>query len=219
MKTARECHQVATISTRHLALWASQCMRGTPDIIDNKWLQEALLHKKHPTFTDIAIHWDQVNSNSTTYLQGFAFKSQPGTTYSNRFLMAFLSSSMQILGYYFKSGYDNILSSQSFHDSMLYSPSTWRNHYICHQVINIQIWHFSELFQDKNQSCIYSVIQGFCRKVDENCVLLGYYAASSGNSLLTFQDNLSVLSSRVKNSKRKLVTLVQGLHRKECGQL
>jgi len=30
---------------------------------------------------------------------------------------------------------------------------------------------------------------------------LGYYAASSGNSVLTFRDNLSVPSSRVKLSK------------------
>ena len=33
----------------------------------------------------------------------------------------------------------------------------------------------------------------------ENCALLGYYPASIGNSLSTFQDNLSVTSSRVKN--------------------
>jgi len=29
---------------------------------------------------------------------------------------------------------------------------------------------------------------------DDNCVLLGYYAASSGNFLLMFQDDLSVPS-------------------------
>jgi len=40
------------------------------------------------------------------------------------------------------------------------------------------------------------VISGFCREVDENCALLGYYAASSGNSLRTFRGNLSVPSSR-----------------------
>jgi hypothetical protein len=40
-----------------------------------------------------------------------------------------------------------------------------------------------------------SVISGFRREVDENCVLQGYYAAYSGNFLLTFQDNLSVPSS------------------------
>jgi hypothetical protein len=38
----------------------------------------------------------------------------------------------------------------------------------------------------------------------ENCVLLGYYAASSSNFLLMLQDNLSVPSSRSKNPKRFL---------------
>jgi len=33
------------------------------------------------------------------------------------------------------------------------------------------------------------------------CALLGYYAASSGNSLQTFRDNLSVPPSRVKKSR------------------
>jgi hypothetical protein len=36
------------------------------------------------------------------------------------------------------------------------------------------------------------VIAGFLRETDENCGLLGYYAASSGNFLMTLQDNLSV---------------------------
>jgi hypothetical protein len=35
-----------------------------------------------------------------------------------------------------------------------------------------------------------------------NCPLLGYYAASSSNFLLMFQDNQSVPSSRVKNPKK-----------------
>jgi hypothetical protein len=34
-------------------------------------------------------------------------------------------------------------------------------------------------------------------------VLLGYYAASNGNPLPTFRDNVSVPSSRVKKSKKK----------------
>jgi len=34
----------------------------------------------------------------------------------------------------------------------------------------------------------------------ENCALLDYYAASSGNSLPTFLDNLTIPSSRVKNN-------------------
>jgi len=35
-------------------------------------------------------------------------------------------------------------------------------------------------------------------EAEENCAVLGYYAASSGNSLPTFQDNLSTTSSKVK---------------------
>jgi hypothetical protein len=43
------------------------------------------------------------------------------------------------------------------------------------------------------------VISGILREVHGNCVLLGHYAASSGNYLPTFRDDLSVPSSRVKN--------------------
>jgi len=39
--------------------------------------------------------------------------------------------------------------------------------------------------------------------LEEKCALLGYYAASSGNSLPTFWDNLSVPSSRDKNPRSK----------------
>jgi len=44
----------------------------------------------------------------------------------------------------------------------------------------------------------WAIISRFRRKVAENYVLPGYYAASSGNSLPTFRDNLSVPSSRFK---------------------
>jgi hypothetical protein len=47
---------------------------------------------------------------------------------------------------------------------------------------------------------ILCVMSGFRGEVDENCDLLGYYAASSGNSLPTFRDSLSIPSSRVKKS-------------------
>jgi len=36
------------------------------------------------------------------------------------------------------------------------------------------------------------VISGFFRDADENCALLGYYAASSGNSLPMFRDLLTL---------------------------
>jgi len=42
------------------------------------------------------------------------------------------------------------------------------------------------------------VISGFRREFHDNCALLGCYAASSGNCLPTFQDNIAVPSSRVK---------------------
>jgi hypothetical protein len=54
---------------------------------------------------------------------------------------------------------------------------------------------------------------GFRRDVDENCAFLAYYAASIGNPLPTFRDNVSVTSSRVKKSKKKkkdLLTLENG---------
>jgi len=47
------------------------------------------------------------------------------------------------------------------------------------------------------------MIAGFRPEVDGNCALPGYSAASSGNSLPTFRDNLSVPSSGVKNPRRK----------------
>jgi len=43
------------------------------------------------------------------------------------------------------------------------------------------------------------VIQENSRE-EENCALLGYYAASTCISLPTFRDNLSVPSTRVKDS-------------------
>jgi hypothetical protein len=50
------------------------------------------------------------------------------------------------------------------------------------------------------------MISGFHHEVDESRVLLGYYAASSGNLLLTFRDNLSVPSSEVKNPEAETQT-------------
>jgi hypothetical protein len=39
-----------------------------------------------------------------------------------------------------------------------------------------------------------------------NCAVLGYYAASSGNFLPTFRDNISVPSSGVKNPNKGLLS-------------
>jgi hypothetical protein len=45
------------------------------------------------------------------------------------------------------------------------------------------------------------VMSGFRRYVDEICVLLGYYAVSCRNLLLTFRDNESIPTLMVKKSK------------------
>ena len=42
------------------------------------------------------------------------------------------------------------------------------------------------------------MITGFRRELNDNCGIVGYYAASGGNSLPKFRDNLSVPTSRVK---------------------
>jgi len=49
------------------------------------------------------------------------------------------------------------------------------------------------------QVIVYAV--GKILLISENCALLGYYAASSGNFILTFWDNLPVPSSGFKNPK------------------
>jgi hypothetical protein len=49
------------------------------------------------------------------------------------------------------------------------------------------------------------MISGFRRHVDENCALLGCYAASSCNFVPTFRKNLLVLSSGVKNNPEERI--------------
>jgi hypothetical protein len=56
------------------------------------------------------------------------------------------------------------------------------------------------------------VTSGFCRDVDDICPLLGYYAASSGNPLPTFQDNLSgpILKGQEVQEENDFLTLEDG---------
>ena len=49
------------------------------------------------------------------------------------------------------------------------------------------------------------LMSSFHREVDENCALLGYYAASSGNFLPTFRDNLSAPYSGDENWRDRQV--------------
>ena len=55
-----------------------------------------------------------------------------------------------------------------------------------------------EIMSALSEMCAISCIQ---REVDENCALLGSYAARRGNSLRTFLDNLSVPSPLVIKAK------------------
>jgi hypothetical protein len=48
----------------------------------------------------------------------------------------------------------------------------------------------------------------------ELCALLGYYAASSGNSLRTFRDSISAPTSRVKKSKKQVPEILDFWHLK-----
>ena len=50
------------------------------------------------------------------------------------------------------------------------------------------------------------MFSGFRRGVEENYVLLGYYAVIIGNFLPTFRDNQSVSYSGVKNPKESLLS-------------
>jgi hypothetical protein len=59
------------------------------------------------------------------------------------------------------------------------------------------------VFSERYVTSITILISGYRRDIVEICALLGYYAASCGNCLSTFRDNVSVPSSRVKSRSRK----------------
>ena len=75
---------------------------------------------------------------------------------------------------------------------------TWEFIAICNVNHKIHLSHFSIIKQTNNKLVLW-IISGFCRRVNEVCALVGYYAANNINSLLTFRDNLWVPSSRCKN--------------------
>jgi hypothetical protein len=57
------------------------------------------------------------------------------------------------------------------------------------------------------------VISGFRCELNEICAVLGFYAASNGNFVPTFQDNLSVSSSKAKQSKNTCFIFEDGTDR------
>ena len=66
-------------------------------------------------------------------------------------------------------------------------------HHCCFYISLIPLTE--HLTRDKYTTFIVAITS----HIDENYVSVANYAAGSGNSLLTFRDNLSVPSSRVKN--------------------
>ena len=59
----------------------------------------------------------------------------------------------------------------------------------------------NNLFFADDKYLFQRVVLGFRREVDKNCDLVVYYAASSGNFLATFRDNLSAPSSGINNPR------------------
>jgi hypothetical protein len=81
---------------------------------------------------------------------------------------------------------------------LLKAASSWfiNKRLMIHGTINVKLIMYFEL--ETVEACVralFCMMSGFRREVDKNCALLGYYAASSGNLLQTFRDNLSVPSS------------------------
>ena len=54
------------------------------------------------------------------------------------------------------------------------------------------------------------MISGLPHKVDDNCALLGHYAACSGNFLPTFRDNPWVSSTGVDDPEEKFLSFSLG---------
>jgi len=70
---------------------------------------------------------------------------------------------------------------------------------LCQKVIRSDCSLLRQGLRVQPQLC---VISGFRHEVAKNCVILGYYAASSGNFLPTFRDKLSAPSSGSRIQKK-----------------
>jgi len=77
------------------------------------------------------------------------------------------------------------------------TPLSWV--FVDKVILNRKVTNFSPFMKPEHTSPC--VISGFRRKVYWNCALLGHYAASSGNFLMTFRDNIS------RNVGKKLLLL------------
>ena len=61
---------------------------------------------------------------------------------------------------------------------------------VCAKKENAKVTGLDNLNLALDYRNVLFMISGFQHEVTENCALLDHYAASSGNSLLTFWDNL-----------------------------
>jgi hypothetical protein len=62
-----------------------------------------------------------------------------------------------------------------------------------------------------HQSLLKCAISGFRREVAENCAVLGHYAASSGNFLPMFRDNLSVPKEHISHFVTVMLWACEGI--------
>jgi hypothetical protein len=98
-----------------------------------------------------------------------------------------------------------------------YGHATKMNYRSLNETVQVTCQHFVPWPQSNTMSlrarallssmctaAAHCVTSSFRREVYENCLLLGYYAASSVNSFSSFRENLSVRYSRLKNASRPL---------------
>ena len=90
-----------------------------------------------------------------------------------------------------------LLITKSANNSVVYLWALWKSAYgrpyfpngrKLNNVCTVKQYHTLKI---KNFS-VLRVISGFPREADENCAILGCYAASSDNSLTTFRENIKV---------------------------
>jgi hypothetical protein len=74
-------------------------------------------------------------------------------------------------------------------------------------------WSPCTIFSKSRSNCIsftgHCLFSGIRRDIAGNSAVLGYYAASSGNLLPTFRDNLSVPSSGFNNRKERFLWILE----------
>ena len=136
----------------------------------------------------------------------------PGSFSNNTYLGKIISSAEWVVYRSVMTGsvYSCNPSMNPYHDTALFVPQL-RGCYVAYRTAQRHVTlrnalltalsseKFVLLYQNTRcqmeENNFQSVIADFRGEVAENCLFLGYYAASSGNFVPTFRDNLSVPSS------------------------